>query len=252
MFSNASTWPARTFSTSAWSSLALTRAPPQVRPIQASAGCIFSMGSRFPQKTQPGPIYLCRTVRRPIMDGDLAMALGWSVGLIALFYFPFGGGLDLRIAGKNGKPITRVRRSRRSPRCKALHRSPCCRFCAKPCRRGRTTPARPTWVLIQAKAYYRAETIKKIAEMQGAGADTVLAVLREEERISGRRTREGLKLAGFITGAVGLGLIIRLRVDRARYAGVSGWLHSSICRGRSPGVWVHLFAQGLTSWRDPG
>src|SRR6185436_7506723 len=63
---------------------------------------------------------------------------------------------------------------------------------------------------IQAKAYFRAETIKKIADMQGAGADAVLNVLREEERISARRTREGLKLAGFITCAVGFGLLIAL------------------------------------------
>lgn len=63
----------------------------------------------------------------------------------------------------------------------------------------------------QARAYYRAETIKKLADMQGAGAESVLAVLREEERIGARRTREGLKLAGFITGAVGVGLVICLR-----------------------------------------
>ena len=63
----------------------------------------------------------------------------------------------------------------------------------------------------QARAYYRAETIKKIADMQGAGADSVLAVLREEEKINARRVREGLKLAGFITGAVGFGLVICLR-----------------------------------------
>jgi hypothetical protein len=36
-------------------------------------------------------------------------------------------------------------------------------------------------------------------------------VLREEEKIGARRTREGLKLAGFITCAVGLGLLIALR-----------------------------------------
>jgi hypothetical protein len=63
----------------------------------------------------------------------------------------------------------------------------------------------------QAKAYYRAETIKKIADMQGTGADSVLTVLREEERISKRRVREGLKLAGFITCAVGVALLIILR-----------------------------------------
>ena len=64
---------------------------------------------------------------------------------------------------------------------------------------------------VQARAYYRAETIKKIAEVQGAGSDAFLTMLREEERITARRVREGLKLAGFITSAVGVGLLVSLR-----------------------------------------
>lgn len=63
----------------------------------------------------------------------------------------------------------------------------------------------------QARAYYRAESIKRIAEMQGAGSDAVLAVLHEEERANARRVREGLKLGGFICGAVGVALLIILR-----------------------------------------
>jgi len=63
----------------------------------------------------------------------------------------------------------------------------------------------------QIKAYYHGEVMKKVAEMQGVGADADLAVLREEERNRGRRTREGLKLAGLITVAAGVGLTLVLR-----------------------------------------
>ena len=57
------------------------------------------------------------------------------------------------------------------------------------------------------EAYYRSETLKKIAEMQGAGADTMLAMMREEEARTARRVREGMKLAGLITAGVGIGVI---------------------------------------------
>jgi len=64
----------------------------------------------------------------------------------------------------------------------------------------------------QARAYYKAEAIKRIAEMPGADADAILTVLREEERVAVRRIREGLRLAGIITTAVGIGLTVVLAV----------------------------------------
>ena len=57
------------------------------------------------------------------------------------------------------------------------------------------------------EAFYKSEVLKKIAEMQG---DTV-AMLREQERNSLRRLREGIKLAGVTTAAVGIGLMPFLR-----------------------------------------
>ena len=39
----------------------------------------------------------------------------------------------------------------------------------------------------------------------------MLAVMREDERRSARRTREGLKLAGLICGGVGAGLFVFLQ-----------------------------------------
>ena len=58
------------------------------------------------------------------------------------------------------------------------------------------------------EAYYKSETIKKLSEMQG---DDGLALLREEENRAVRQRREGIKLAGLVTTAVGIGLMVFLR-----------------------------------------
>ena len=58
------------------------------------------------------------------------------------------------------------------------------------------------------EAYYKSETLKKIAEM---GTDNAVAVLREEERNALRRRLEGIKLGGLVTAAAGIGLMVFLR-----------------------------------------
>ncbi|HXZ20384.1 MAG TPA: hypothetical protein VEG63_10570 [Candidatus Acidoferrales bacterium] len=60
------------------------------------------------------------------------------------------------------------------------------------------------------EAYYKSETLKKFAESQGQGAGSALEFLREQERIASRRRREGHKLGGMITAAVGIGMMIFL------------------------------------------
>jgi Domain of unknown function (DUF6249) len=61
------------------------------------------------------------------------------------------------------------------------------------------------------EAYYKSEALKKLAEMQGAGATAALEIMREEDRIAERRRREGLRLGGLITLAVGIGMMVFLR-----------------------------------------
>jgi len=57
------------------------------------------------------------------------------------------------------------------------------------------------------EAYYRYETVKKIAESSGSGNSSAVEFLREEEKVSARRRRETQKLGGLITSAVGLALM---------------------------------------------
>jgi hypothetical protein len=63
------------------------------------------------------------------------------------------------------------------------------------------------------EAYYRSETLKKIAESQGTGAAAALEFLREDERYAARRRREGMKLGGLITAAVAIGFSVFLRAE---------------------------------------
>jgi hypothetical protein len=58
------------------------------------------------------------------------------------------------------------------------------------------------------EAYYRSETLKKIAETQGGGS--VLELVREEQKQAAIRRREGLKLGGLVNIAVGAGVMLFL------------------------------------------
>jgi len=61
------------------------------------------------------------------------------------------------------------------------------------------------------EAYYKNDMLKKLAESQGAGAASALELLREEAIIGSVRTKQGLKIAGLVCFAAGLGVLIFLR-----------------------------------------
>jgi len=66
-----------------------------------------------------------------------------------------------------------------------------------------------TWMEARRKereAYYRAETIRRIAEASGEGAKAAIELLHEEERLRQIRKLEGMKVGGLVTLAVGIGL----------------------------------------------
>jgi len=69
------------------------------------------------------------------------------------------------------------------------------------------------WVDSQRKereSYYKSETLRRITEAPGEGATAAVELLREDERLKEMKTREGFKIGGIITVAVGVGLTIFL------------------------------------------
>jgi hypothetical protein len=61
------------------------------------------------------------------------------------------------------------------------------------------------------EAYYRSETLKKIAESSGEGAKSALELLREQEKNFVKRRLEGMKIGGLVTAAIGIGVMVLLR-----------------------------------------
>jgi|HubBroStandDraft_2_1064218.scaffolds.fasta_scaffold51705_4 hypothetical protein len=69
-----------------------------------------------------------------------------------------------------------------------------------------------SWIrarLRERQAFYKSETVKKLAESQGGSA--ALEYVRDGDRAAARQHREGQKLSGLITLAVGIGIMIFLR-----------------------------------------
>jgi hypothetical protein len=62
------------------------------------------------------------------------------------------------------------------------------------------------------EAFYRSEVLKKVAETQGTGAASALDLLREQEMFADRRRRGATILGGLVNIAVGLALMIFLRM----------------------------------------
>jgi hypothetical protein len=72
-----------------------------------------------------------------------------------------------------------------------------------------------TWIENRRKereAFYKSETIRRVAEASTDGAKATVDLLREQNRLGLIKTREALKIAGVINIGVGIGLVIFLRV----------------------------------------
>jgi hypothetical protein len=57
------------------------------------------------------------------------------------------------------------------------------------------------------EAFYKAETIRRVAEASSDGAKATIDLLREENRMTLIKMREALKISGVICLGVGIGLI---------------------------------------------
>lgn len=77
---------------------------------------------------------------------------------------------------------------------------------------------------LEREAYYRNETLKKIAESNELSANAALELLREQAKIEVVRRREGLKLGGLVTIAVGLGFLLVFWPTGNRHAIVAGFI----------------------------
>ncbi|MGB8259422.1 MAG: hypothetical protein WCE75_03690 [Terracidiphilus sp.] len=56
------------------------------------------------------------------------------------------------------------------------------------------------------EAFYKAETVRRLAESSGEGAKAAMDLMREENRLQRIKTLEGMKVGGLITLAVGISL----------------------------------------------
>ena len=71
-----------------------------------------------------------------------------------------------------------------------------------------------SWIDNQRKereAFYRAETMRRLAESSGEGAKAPIELMREQSRQEQAKKREGMMVGGLINIAVGVALMIFLR-----------------------------------------
>lgn len=70
-----------------------------------------------------------------------------------------------------------------------------------------------TWIESQRKereAFYKAETMRRLAESTSDGAKAAVEMMRDQSRMQEARKREGMKIGGLVNLAVGVGVMIFL------------------------------------------
>jgi hypothetical protein len=75
-----------------------------------------------------------------------------------------------------------------------------------------------TWIDKQHKereAFYKAETIRRVAEASGEGAKAALELLQQQSRFERQKGREGMKIGGLVCIGVGAAMVIFLKVQTA-------------------------------------
>ena len=91
------------------------------------------------------------------------------------------------------------------------------------------------------EAFYRSELFKKIIDIPSGSTESVMEMLRHEERAAKIRGREGLKLAGVIIIAAGIGLTVLLAMlEHHEHIWAVGLLTTLV--GAALFVYVHFMA----------
>jgi hypothetical protein len=93
------------------------------------------------------------------------------------------------------------------------------------------------------EAFYKAETIRRVAEASTDGARATVELLREQERVMLIKTREGLKIGGVINIGVGVALLIFLRALAGANVSLCGLIPGFI--GVAMLVYVYVLAPPL-------
>ena len=90
------------------------------------------------------------------------------------------------------------------------------------------------------EAFYKAETIRRVAEAPPDSSIATIEFMREQNRISRIKAREGLKIGGIINVGVGVALFIFLRALVNPSVGLCGLIPAMI--GIAMLVYVFLLA----------
>jgi hypothetical protein len=100
-----------------------------------------------------------------------------------------------------------------------------------------------TWIDSRRKereSFYKAETVRRVAEASPDGAKATVEMLREQDRLSRLKAREGLKIGGVINLGVGIGLVIFLRALTGPQVALCGLIPGFI--GVAMLVYVYVLA----------
>jgi hypothetical protein len=71
-----------------------------------------------------------------------------------------------------------------------------------------------TWVEARRKereAFYKAETLRRMAESSSEGAKAAIELMQEQNRIEQLKRREGMKVGGLVNICLGVALVVFLR-----------------------------------------
>ena len=85
------------------------------------------------------------------------------------------------------------------------------------------------------EAFYKAETMRRLAESSGEGARAAIEMLREQDRLGRAKKREGMKIGGLVNIAVGVAMLAALWRMRALVETLLGlWAIGLVSRTDAP------------------